>query len=222
MESNLTNKPTAANSFAAGLTAKLDADHAKWQSAHIDHAEFASQMETQYGGNKFVSRRQYRIKNIVNGAYVEMYGNEPIPPHIAQQKDKNAQLRMYMRWLEQLPLQDKYGNEKNTRFCARLNLAYHEQRRAAFLKDNPHCDKRHDEYNSVAAAENMTWNNIKVDHAEALKNFNEILAWYTMWKNYFEHLTGEEYLFQPWTVTDKTSTARSANARLAALIADAA
>lgn len=222
MESNLTNKPTAANTFAASLLGKLEKAISTWLSKFADHAAFASQMETQYGTNKVVSRRQYRIKNIVNGAYVELYGNEPIPAEIAQQKDKNAQLRMYMRYLEQIPLQERYGNEKNTRFAARLNLMYQEQRLAQYMKDNPHCDRKSSEYDETAASENMTFANILVEVHEARLNHAEILAWYHQWKDFYEHLTGEEYLFQPWTVSDKATPVKAANARLAAMIRDAA
>lgn len=222
MESNLTNKPSAANTFAAGLIGKLEKSINTWLSKFVDHAFFASQMETMNGANKVVSRRQYRFKNIVNGAYVELYGNEPIPAHIASQKDKSAQLRMYMRWLEQIPLQEKYGNERNTRFCARLNLSYQEQRMATFLAQNPHCDRKSGEWNEQAAGEDMTYNNLKVDLHEARLNFAEALAWFTQWKDFYEHLTGEEYLFQPWTVQDKAPAAKAANARLAAMIPEAA
>lgn len=221
----LTNKPTVANSFAASLMGDYDKDHATWESAFVDHAEFASQMVTATGGNKFVSRKQYRLKNWVNGLFVELYGNEIMPPEIEAQRDPNAKLRMYMQFMQNLPLQERYGNEKtgSPRWSARLNVMYHEARRDKFLHDNPFCDSKHDEYSSVEAANNLEWNDIKADLHEARLNKKEVEAAYRMYKNQYEKLSGEEYLFQPWNPTStRTVQATASKARLGASLPDAA
>lgn len=221
--SRLTIKPTKANSFAASLLGEFEADMQNWLSAFADHAEFASQMVTNTGGNKFTSRTQYGLKNIVNGIYVELFGNEPIPDHIAEQRDPNAKLRMYMQYMENIPLQNKYENERNTRWAARLNVMYHENRRDVFLHNNPFCDKKHDEYSEVEAANNLEWNDIKADLHEARLNKRRIEAAYKMWKGLFEKISGEEYLFQPWNPTStRTVQATASKARLGASLPDAA
>lgn len=219
----LTNTPSKSSSFAASLLGEFEADFSNFLSAFADHAEFASQMVTNTGGNKFTSRTQYDLKNIANGYYAQLYGNEPIPAEIEQQRDPNTKLRMYMKWLENIPLQDRYGNDKNTRWAARLNVMYHENRRDVFLHNNPFCDKKHDEYSEVEAANNLEWGDIKADLHEARLNKRRIEAAFKMWKNLFEKISGEEYLFQPWSPTSsRTVTATSSKARLGAALPDAA
>jgi len=195
--SNVSN----ANSFAAAFTGQLEKDFAKYLTALVDHAEFASQMETNNGVNKVSARMEYELQNECNGIWASLYGNTKDTQFIP---DKNTEL------------------DQRTRFCARLNVNYWETRRNDYRAKNPQVDKSKPEYSSQEAANDLEWCNIVVNLKEATLNYNRLVTKFNMLKNMYETVTGAAYVYVPYDVKVKAATSLKMNAKLAAALLDAA
>jgi hypothetical protein len=196
----MSNNASNNNSFAAAFTSDLEQHFAKYISALVDWAEFASQMETQNGVSKVTARLEYELSNRCNGIWAALYGNTTDVTFIP---DRNTEM------------------DQRTRFCARLNVQYWESRRNDYRAKNPHVDKAKPEYSSTEAANDMEWLNIIVSFKEALLNYNRLVAEYHMVKSQYELVTGSEYVYVPYKVQPK-ATASKANAKLASALLDAA
>lgn len=192
----MSNNVSANNSFATQVLAKLDSDFTTYISAFADWAEFASQMETNNGQSKVTARLEYSLNNECSGIWAELYGNTTDVQFIP---DKNTEL------------------DQRTRFCARLNTMYWQDRKDQFLAKNPNLDPSAPEYNSQDAASDMELLNIIVSLEEAQLNYNRLLAKFNMARNVYEAVTGAEFIYKPYTVTAKTNTT-TANAKLGAAL----
>lgn len=189
--------PSANNSFAASVLAKFESDFSSYISAFADWAEFASQMETNNGQSKVTARLEYSLNNECSGIWAELYGNTTDTQFIP---DRNSEL------------------DQRTRFCARLNVMYWEQRYAEYLDKNPTMDPTADEYNEQDAASDMELLNIIVSMNEAQLNHARLLAKFNMARNLYETITGAEFVYKPYTVTAKAATSLKANAKLGAAL----
>lgn len=190
------NNVSANNSFAATVLAKFESDFSKFISAFADWAEFASQMETNNGQSKVTARLEYSLNNECSGVWAELYGNTTDTQFIP---DRNTEM------------------DNRTRFCARLNLAYWEDRKASYLDKNPNLDPTAQEYNEMDAMADMELLNILVSLQEASLNFNRLLTKFNMLRNMYEHITGAEFIYKPYVVSQKTQ-AVAANAKLGAAL----
>ena len=188
---------SANNSFAASVLAKYESDFTTFICAFADWAEFASQMETNNGQSKITARIEYSLNNECSGVWAELYGNTTDVQFIP---DKNTEL------------------DQRTRFCARLNTMYWQQRKDEYLDKHPNVDSTASEYNEMDAASDMELLNILVSLEEAQLNFNRLRAKFNMAKNMYETVTGAEFVYKPYTVTNKASSAVKANAKLGAAL----
>jgi len=189
------------NSFAASFTGQLEKDNESYMSALVDWAEFASQMETMNGSSKITARLEYRSQNRVSGAWTQLYGNT---------KDTDF-----------VPT-DVNNLDRATRYCSRLNLMYQETRLINYRAENPSVDKKSPEYSETEAANDLTWANIRVDHREALLHHNLCLAEFNKERNFYEQITGKEFVYTPYIEKARASTSLKMNAKLAATLRDAA
>lgn len=197
----MSNNVSANNSFAAAFTGQLEKDTAKYHSALVDWAEFASQMETSNGTSKITARLEYRAQNETSGAWTALYGNTTDTQFVPTNSD---------------------SLDRATRYCARLNLMYQETRRNNYRAENPHVDKTKPEYSSVEAANDLTWANILVDFREALLHYNLCVAKFNMARNFYEQITGKEFVYVPYVEKPRAATSLKMNAKLAASLLDAA
>lgn len=170
-----------ANSAVASLTSILEAGQAKAHEAFMEWVDFASQMETSNGSSKVTARLEYEVTNRLNGVYVALYGNTL---DLTTIPEKDARI------------------PSNLRFCARLNIAYWEDRYATYIKDNPQVDKKHDEYNEVEATNDLAYINILVSKQEAWLNYKRLMAEFNGLKSFYEALTGAEYVYIPYKERD--------------------
>lgn len=193
----MTNNASANNSFAAVVLSQLESDFAKYISAFADWAEFASQMETNNGQNKITARLEYSLNNECSGIWAELYGNTTDTQFIP---DRNTEL------------------DQRTRFCARLNVMYWQDRKDVFLDRNPNLDPAAAEYNEMDAANDLELMNILVSLEEAQLNYNRLNAKLAMARNIYETVTGKEFVFQPYNVAPKASATMKANAKLGAAL----
>lgn len=189
------------NSFAAAFTNQLEKDFATYISSLVDWAEFASQMETSNGQSKVTARLEYSLNNKCSGVWTRLYGNTTDTSFIP---DKNTHM------------------DQATRFCARLNLAYWENRRNEYRAANPHVDKKAPEYSSVEAANDLEWVNIIVNFKEALLHYNMLVTEFRMFVNMYELVTGAEFVYKPYTEKAKSASSLKGNAKLAASVLDEA
>lgn len=197
----MTSNVSANNSFAAAFTSELEQNFQKYISALVDWAEFASQMETQNGQSKVTSRLEYSLQNKCSGIWADLYGNTTDTSFIP---DRDTQM------------------DQRTRFCARLNLAYWENRRNDYRAKNPHVDKKAPEYASVEAANDMEWMNIIVNFRESLLNYNRLVAEFHMVVGQYELVTGKAFVYQPYTEKAKAASSLKMNAKLAQSLLDEA
>lgn len=193
----MTNNVSSNNAFAATVLAKYESDFTTFISAFADWAAFASQMETNNGQSKVTARLEYSLNNECSGIWAELYGNTTDTQFIP---DKNTEL------------------DQRTRFCARLNTMYWQDRRDQFLAKNPNLDPSAPEYNEMDAASDMELLNILVSLEEAQLNFNRLIAKFNMAKNIYEAVTGAEFVYKPYTVTQRASASVAANAKLGAAL----
>lgn len=189
--------PSANNSFAATVLNKLESDFTTYISAFADWAEFAAQMETNNGQSKITARLEYSLNNECSGIWAELYGNTTDTQFIP---DKNTEL------------------DQRTRFCARLNVMYWQDRYDQYITKNPSMDPSALEYNEQDAASDMELLNIVVSLNEAQLNQSRLLAKFRMAKNIYEAVTGAEFIYKPYTVTAKAATSLKANAKLGAAL----
>lgn len=188
---------SANNLFAATVLAQLEADFQTYISAFADWAAFASQMETREGSNKIVARTEYELNNECSNTWAALYGNTTDTKFIP---DRNTEI------------------DNRTRFCARLNVAYWEDRKAQYLDKNPNLDPQAPEYNEMDATADMELLNIYVSLEEAVLNFNRLLAKFHMVRNMYETVTGAAFEYKPYTVSQKNSATVAANAKLGAAL----
>lgn len=193
----MSNNVSAANSFAATVIAQMEEDFQRYISAFAEWAAFASQMETKDGTNKIVARTEYELNNECSNIWAALYGNTTDTKFIP---DRNSEV------------------DNRTRYCARLNLAYWEDRKDQYLTNNPNLDPSSPEYNELDAANDMELLNILVALEEAMLNHNRLLAAFTMKRNAYETITGAEFVYKPYTVTAKAATTLKANAKLGAAL----
>ena len=172
---------TSDNSAAGKLVAIIEKGHASMMDAFVNWAQFAIQMETSNGSSKVTARLEYEITNQLNGAYVALYGNTL---DLTSIPEKDARIPSTLR------------------FCARLNIAYWEDRYATYLRDHPEVDKKHDEYNDVAAQNDLNFINILVSKQEALLNYRRLMAQFNALKTVYEELTGVAYVYVPYRERD--------------------
>lgn len=187
---------SANNSFAATVLAQLESDFGTYIAAFADWAEFASQMETREGSNKIVARTEYELNNECSNVWAALYGNTTDTRFIP---DRNTEV------------------DNRTRFCARLNVAYWEDRKASYLDKNPNLDPQAAEYNEMDASADMELLNVYVSLEEAMLNYNRLLTKFNMLRNMYETITGAEFIYKPYTVQQK-SQAVAANAKLGAAL----
>jgi hypothetical protein len=183
------------NSFAAQLLAILATGMEKELSATADWAEFASQMETQNGVNKVTARTEYELNNELSNVWSALYGNTTDTQFIP---DRNTEL------------------DQRTRFCARLNVQYWQQRIDTYRSQNPHIDPAAPEFNEIEATNDLDYANILVSYNEAILNYNRLLAKFTWRKEAYEFMTDSAWGYKPYTVQQKK--VHPANAGLAAKI----
>lgn len=176
-----TNSVSAANSAAASLVSIFENAQKKSMEAFVNWADFAIQMETQNGSSKVTARLEYEITNRLNGVYVALYGNTL---DLTSIPEKDARIPSTLR------------------FCARLNIAYWEDRYATYLKDNPQVDKKHDEYSEVHATNDLAFINILVSKEEAWLNYKRLMADFNGLKEIYEALTGVAYVYVPYRERD--------------------
>lgn len=194
----MSNNASANNSFAAAFTGELEKNFQKYLSALVDWAEFASQMETQNGQSKVTARLEYSLQNECNGVWADLYGNTTDTSFIPE---ANTQI------------------DQRTRFCARLNLAYWEDRRNKYRAEHTYVDKKSPDYSAVDAANDTDWTNIIVNLRESMLNYNRLVTKFNMTSAMYELVTGKAYQYVPYTSTPKPS---KGNAKLAASILDEA
>lgn len=176
-----TSSVSAANSAAASLVKIMEDSQTKIMNAFVEWADFAIQMETSNGSSKVTARLEYEITNRINGVYVALYGNTL---DLTSIPEKDARI------------------PSNLRFCARLNIAYWEDRYATYLKDNPQVDKKHDEYSEVHATNDLAFINILVSKQEAWLNYKRLMAEFNGLKDFYEALTGVAYVYVPYKERD--------------------
>jgi hypothetical protein len=191
----MTNNTSANNSFAAQLLAIMATGMEKELSATADWAEFASQMETQNGVNKVTARTEYELNNEISNVWSALYGNTTDTSFIP---DRNTEL------------------DQRTRFCARLNVQYWQNRIDIYRDQNPHVDPAASEFNEAAAATDLEYTNILVSYNEAILNMNRLLAKFHWRKEAYEFMTDSAYKYKPYTV--QTKKVHPANVALAAKI----
>lgn len=189
----MTSNTSANNSFAATVLAQLEKDFQVYISAFADWAEFASQMETQNGASKISARTEYELNNECSNVWAALYGNTTDTQFIP---DKNTEM------------------DQRTRFCARLNMNYWQDRLTTFYANNPHLDPRADEYNEMDAATDMELMNIIVSLEEASRNHERLRTKLNMIRNMYETITGAEFVYKPYAVQQRNSTSVAANAKL--------
>jgi hypothetical protein len=194
------NNTSANNSFAAALVGQLEKDMTEYLNAFVDHAAFASQMETANGVNKVVARNEYDLANECQGAWISTFGNTT---DISFVPEENQQM------------------ENRTRFCSRLNVLYWENRMLEYMRHHPEVNPSAPEYSKTHAAEDLDWANIYVNHHEAKLNHRRMQAKLTMLLNFYEKLIGKPYAYVPYVVKAST-TAKKANAALAQALLDVA
>ena len=195
MSNNVSNN----NSFAAAFTSELEKNFQTYVSALVDWAEFASQMETQNGQSKVTARLEYSLQNKCSGVWADLYGNTSDVSFIP---DTNTQM------------------DQRTRFCARLNLAYWENRALDYRSKNPHVDKKAPEYSAVEAANDLEWGTILVNKKESALNYNRLVTEFNMVRSQYELVTGKEFVYQPYNASAKAAS--KGNAKLAASLLDEA
>src|SRR5574343_725255 len=181
MSNNVSNN----NSFAAAFTGTLEKDFQTYLSALVDWAEFASQMETSNGQSKVTARLEYSLQNKCNGVWADLYGNTTDTSFIP---DSNTQM------------------DQRTRFCARLNLAFWENRALTYRAEHPYVDKKSPEYSSVEAANDREWTNILINKKEPMLNYNRLVTEYRMIVGMYELVTGKEYVYVPYNATATAQT----------------
>jgi len=184
---------SANNSFAASVLKQVESDFAKYISAFADWAELASQMETTNGQSKIVARTEYELNNECSNIWAALYGNTI---DVKFTPDKNTEM------------------DQRTRFCARLNLAYWENRKSEFYDRNPNLDPTAPEYNEMDAASDMELMNLLVNLEEAALNHERLRTKFNMIRGMYETITGAEFIYKPYTVSQKASTSTAANAKL--------
>lgn len=193
----MSTSASANNSFAASVLAQFETDFQKYVSAYADWAAFASQMETNNGQSKVTARLEYSLNNECSGIWAELYGNTTDTQFTPS---KNQEL------------------DQRTRFCARLNTMYWQQRKDEYLDKHPTVNPAADEYNEMEAATDMELLNIIVSLEEAQLNHARLLAKFSMAKNHYEAVTGAEFVYKPYAVTQRNSTSVAANAKLGAAL----
>jgi len=193
----MTNNVSANNSFAAVVLNQFEADFQKHINALADWAAFASQMETREGSNKITARMEYELNNECSNVWAALYGNTTDTKFIP---DRNTEI------------------DNRTRFCARLNVSYWEDRKAQYLDKNPNLDPQAPEYNEMDAAGDMELLNIYVSLEEATLNYNRLLTKFHMYRNMYETITGAEFVYKPYAVNTKPSNVVAANAKLGAAL----
>lgn len=193
----MSSSASANNSFAASVLAKYESDFQKFISAFADWAEFAAQMETNNGQSKVTARLEYSLNNECSGIWAELYGNTTDTKFIP---DRNAEL------------------DQRTRFCARLNTMYWQQRKDEYLDKHPNVDSTAQEYNHLEAASDMELLNILVSYEEAQLNYNRLLAKFNMARNIYEAVTGAKFVYKPYQATTRNSLSVAANAKLGAAL----
>lgn len=186
---------SANNSFAAQLLSIIHDGMEKELSALADWATFASQMETRNGVNKVTARMEYEINNEASNIWAALYGNTTDVQFIPA---KGAEL------------------DDRTRFCARLNTMYWQDRVDAYRINNPQVDPSAPEYNEEAAMDDLEYSNLLVNFNEAQLNYNRLLAKFSRLRDTFEFMTDSAFTFKPYAVTSKK--VHPANASLAAKI----
>lgn len=194
----MSNNASANNSFAAAFTSDLEKNFQRHLSALVDWAEFASQMETQNGQSKVTARLEYSLQNECNGVWADLYGNTVDTSFIP---DTNTQM------------------DQRTRFCARLNLAYWEDRRNKYRAEHTYVDKKSPDYSAVEAANDLEWGNIIVNLRESMLNYNRLVTKFAMVVGMYELVTGKAYQYVPYNAQPKQ---QKGNAKLAASILDEA
>lgn len=182
------------NSAAATLIGILEEEQGKAHEAFVEWADFAIQMETSNGSSKVTARLEYETTNTLNGLYVALYGNTL---DLTSIPEKDARIPSTLR------------------FCARLNIAYWEDRYATYLKDNPQVDKKHDEYNEVAATNDLNFINILVSKQEAWLNYKRLLAKFNGYKRFYEILTSTAYVYVPYKERDAGNTPQYSKGNMA-------
>lgn len=212
IDSNLTNTPSKASSGVARLINTMVDGFANYIQSASDHMDIASQMTTKNGSSQLITRREYRWQNLCSGAWADLYGNTT---------DVN------------LPADKVEKGDTRTLFCARLNLAYWENRRAQFYdstpilneqgefvgyRGHPECDPRSSVYDEMAAINNIEHTNLLASLEEAKANHAECLAYFSWTKSVYEELTGKAFVYQPYTNRSSAKTPSEGN-RLVGLAA---
>lgn len=195
MSNNVSNN----NSFAAAFTGELEINFNKYLSALVDWAEFASQMETQNGQSKVTARLEYSLQNKCNGVWADLYGNTTDVSFIP---DTNTQM------------------DQRTRFCARLNLAYWENRALSYRADHAYVDKKSPEYSAIESANDTEWTNILINKKESALNYNRLVTEFHMTSAMYELVTGKGYVYVPYNAAAKAQA--KGNSKLAASVLDEA
>jgi hypothetical protein len=168
--------------LAAQVSAILDENHKTYSEAFTNWASWAGDMEVRDGSSKITQRMEFEITNELNGVHVRLYGNTTDKTKIPEEKENIS---------------------RELRFCARLNVAYWENRKAQYLNDNPEVDRGSVEYNEDIAMNDLNWANILVPHQEALLNFNRLLVQYNGLVKLYETITDTEYVYVPYKVRDQ-------------------
>jgi hypothetical protein len=153
-------------------------------------------METNNGVNKCVARYEYEYNNEASNIWSALYGNTTDTKFIP---DKGTEL------------------DNRTRFCARLNVAYWEERIINYRINNPQVDPYAQEYNELEAANDLENSNLVVNYNEAMLNFNRLLAKFDRLRKTYEFMTDSAFAYKPYNVTVKKQ-AHPQNAGLAAKI----
>ena len=175
----MSNNASANNSFAAQLIAIMEAGWAKEIAATAEWAEFACQMETQNGVNKVTARTEYEDNNECSNIWSALYGNTTDTNFIPE---RGAEL------------------DNRTRFCARLNVAYWQDRVDAHKTNNPHLDPAAPEYNELEAANDLEFANMLVNYNEAILNMNRLLAKFYRIRSTYEFKTDSAFVYKPYNV----------------------
>lgn len=175
-----TNNVSANNSKAATISSEYEADNEKVYSAMNDWASVASNMTTKNGmQNKVVAREEYKRRDIASKSWIIVFGNTLDVKFVPDFKDNLS---------------------RDIRFCTRLNVEYEEQQMAAFLKANPHCDKDAEEYDEQAAANDLAYDEQYGILAEARLNHELCKAEFARDANMYTKITGQPFVYQPYTI----------------------
>ena len=195
----MSNNASANNSFAAQLIAIMEDGWQKEIAATAEWAAFAGQMETQNGVNKITARTEYEDNNECSNIWSALYGNTTDTTFVPE---RGAEL------------------DNRTRFCARLNVSYWQDRVDAHRTNNPHLDPSAIEWNELEAANDLEYANMLVNYNEAILNMNRLLAKLYRLRATYEFKTDSAFVYKPYNVTVKKST-HPQNASLASkIIAD--